>query len=127
MSSTSPASKYFSLVLSPKKIGQFDFVQYTNGNEATKLLPRQPYTCNMAGTDVMDRQNKVKPTLEMKQRAVKYYTDNDVPKCLEGLLNKMFLDGPDDIYGYMVREISTSNPFCLPWHICFLTQSTYSY
>lgn len=58
----------------------------------------------MAETDIMEKQSKVKPTLEMKQRAVKYYNENGVPKCLEGLLNKMFLDHPDDIYGYMVWE-----------------------
>ena len=62
----------------------------------------------MAETDVMEKQGKVKPTLEMKQRAVKYYNENGVPKCLEGLLNKMFLDDPDDIYGYMVWQPITS-------------------
>ena len=52
----------------------------------------------------MERPYKGKPTLAMKQQAVKYYNEHGVPKCLEDLLNKMFLDNPDDIYGYMVRD-----------------------
>ena len=56
----------------------------------------------MADTDVDEKQSRVKPTLELKQRAVKYYNENGIPKCLEGILNKMFLDEPSDVYGYMV-------------------------
>ena len=47
---------------------------------------------------------KGKPTLATKQQAVKYYNEYGIPKCLEDLLNKMFLDNPNDIYGYMVRD-----------------------
>ena len=45
---------------------------------------------------------KVKPSLEMKREAVKYYNDNAIPQCLENLLNQMYLENPADLYGYMV-------------------------
>lgn len=41
--------------------------------------------------------------LEMKQRAVRYYKNNQVSEKLETLLNTMFVDDPQDIYGYMVN------------------------
>ena len=47
--------------------------------------------------------------LEMKQRAVQYYNENQVPKQLEILLNTMFTEEPTDIYGYMVRKYSKMN------------------
>jgi len=43
---------------------------------------------------------------EMKQRAVRYYNENKVPKQLENLLNTMFLQQPRDVFGYMVNRIS---------------------
>lgn len=68
------------------------------------FLPWQQFTCKMAETTNAGMNQHVKATLEMKQRAVKYYNDNGVPKCLESLLNSMFLDEPDDVYGYMVNK-----------------------
>ena len=47
---------------------------------------------------------------EEKQRAVRYFHENQVPKQLETLLNEMFHKQPDDIYGYMVR-LSNNSPF----------------
>eukprot|EP00794_Sanderia_malayensis_P000123 gene123-734_t len=50
--------------------------------------------------------NCAKPTMEMKRRAVHYYNENNVPKCLEELLNTMFLENPSDIFGYMSEYFS---------------------
>ena len=38
----------------------------------------------------------------VKERAIEFYKDKNVPGALEKLLNVMFLDAPDDAYGYMV-------------------------
>ena len=38
----------------------------------------------------------------MKRQAVQYYNENQVPKELESLLNAMFFERPQDLYGYMV-------------------------
>ena len=40
---------------------------------------------------------------ELKQRAVKFYDKNGVPKKMEEILNSMFYDNPDDVYGHLVR------------------------
>lgn len=39
---------------------------------------------------------------ELKQKAVKYYDQNGVPKKMEEVLNSMFYDNPDDVYGHLV-------------------------
>lgn len=43
-------------------------------------------------------------SLEEKREAVAYFNDNEVPKQIEQLLNKMFKEKPSDIFGYMVRK-----------------------
>ena len=67
--------------------------------------------------NVQEEKEKLKPTMEMKRRAVNYYNKNNVPKCLESLLNTMFLEEPEDIYGYMVKyhrkKIPKKGLFCL--------------
>ncbi len=66
--------------------------------------------------NVQEEKEKLKPTMEMKRRAVNYYNKNNVPKCLESLLNTMFLEEPEDIYGYMVkyhRKTILKGLFCL--------------
>ena len=40
---------------------------------------------------------------ELKQQAVKYYSENGVPKKMEEILNQMFHDQPSDVYGHLVR------------------------
>ena len=40
---------------------------------------------------------------ELKQRAVKFYDESGVPKKMEEILNSMFYDNPDDVYGHLVR------------------------
>lgn len=39
---------------------------------------------------------------EMKERALRFYTDNGVPKKMEEILNSMFHDNPADVYGHLV-------------------------
>ena len=41
---------------------------------------------------------------ELKQKAVKYYSDNGVPQKMEDVMNSMFYDNPDDVYGHLVRS-----------------------
>ncbi|RDD42360.1 Enolase 4 [Trichoplax sp. H2] len=43
---------------------------------------------------------------ERKQNAVHYFKENDVPKRLEELLNKILEDEPEDIFGYMAEHFS---------------------
>lgn len=43
-------------------------------------------------------------SLEEKRQAVAYFNKNEVPKQIEELLNKMFKEKPNDIFGYMVRR-----------------------
>lgn len=40
---------------------------------------------------------------ELKQKAVKYYDQNGVPKKMEEILNSMFYDNPDDVYGHLAN------------------------
>lgn len=39
---------------------------------------------------------------DLKMKAAEYYRANGVPQKMEGVLNDMFFDKPDDIYGYLV-------------------------
>lgn len=43
----------------------------------------------------------------LKEEAITFYTEHNVTGVLEKLLNTMFLDSPQDIYGYMVGGAST--------------------
>ena len=43
-------------------------------------------------------------SLEEKRQAVAYFNKNEVPKQIEELLNKMFKEKPNDVFGYMVRR-----------------------
>ncbi|XP_060075515.1 enolase 4-like [Ylistrum balloti] len=40
---------------------------------------------------------------EIKQKAVKYYNDNGVPNKMEDVLNTMFYDNPNDVFGYLAN------------------------
>lgn len=39
---------------------------------------------------------------EIKQKAVKYYSENGVPNKMEDVLNVMFYENPPDAFGYLV-------------------------
>lgn len=41
--------------------------------------------------------------LEEKREAVAFFNKNEVPKQIEDLLNQMFKEKPNDVFGYMVR------------------------
>merc|ERR1712062_139740 len=57
--------------------------------------------------------------MEMKKRAVKYYNDNQVPQHLENLLNEMFIENPDDIFGYLSEYFSKlSKPARISGVVC---------
>lgn len=40
---------------------------------------------------------------ETKQKAVKYYLENGVPQKMEEILNSMFYDDPEDVYGHLAN------------------------
>ena len=42
---------------------------------------------------------------KQKEEAVAFYAQHNVTGALETLLNDMFLDNPEDVYGYMVSAI----------------------
>ena len=39
---------------------------------------------------------------ELKQAALKYYSENGVTERMEEILNNMFFENPDDAYGHLV-------------------------
>lgn len=39
---------------------------------------------------------------ELSEKAVAFYTQHNVTKTVEKLLNEMFVAAPKDVYGYMV-------------------------
>uniref|UniRef100_A0A8C8DAR3 Enolase 4 n=1 Tax=Oncorhynchus tshawytscha TaxID=74940 RepID=A0A8C8DAR3_ONCTS len=43
---------------------------------------------------------------DLKMKAAEYYRANGVPQKLEGVLNDMFFDKPEDIYGYLANYFS---------------------
>ncbi|XP_071249230.1 enolase 4 isoform X2 [Salvelinus alpinus] len=43
---------------------------------------------------------------DLKIKAAEYYRANGVPQKMEGVLNDMFFDKPDDIYGYLANYFS---------------------
>merc|ERR1711963_1227379 len=42
----------------------------------------------------------------LKQKAAKYYEDNGVPIKMEEILNSMFYEDPNDVYGHLVNYFS---------------------
>lgn len=40
---------------------------------------------------------------QAKQKAMEYYSQNGVPQKMETILNSMFLDNPDDVYGHLAN------------------------
>ena len=52
----------------------------------------------------MQEQGGGRITRELKEKAVEYYSQHDATGALEKLLNKMYIDSPEDMYGYMVNS-----------------------
>ena len=42
---------------------------------------------------------------DLKQKAIEYYADNGVPQKMEEILNAMFYDCPNDVFGHLVITI----------------------
>lgn len=49
---------------------------------------------------------EAKKFYELKQKVVKYYQNNGVPKKMEDVLNDMYYDNPVDVYGYLVSVMN---------------------
>ncbi|GFS07021.1 enolase-like protein ENO4 [Elysia marginata] len=45
-------------------------------------------------------------TYALKQKAMKYYSENGIPLKMEEILNTMFYDDPSDVHGYLVNYFS---------------------
>ncbi|KAK3765998.1 hypothetical protein RRG08_002241 [Elysia crispata] len=45
-------------------------------------------------------------TFALKQKAMKYYSENGIPSKMEQILNTMFYDDPSDVHGYLVNYFS---------------------
>lgn len=41
---------------------------------------------------------------KLKEQAKLFYSQHNVTPVLEKLLNKLFVENPDDVYGYMVSQ-----------------------
>ena len=41
---------------------------------------------------------------ELKEKAIKYYQENGVPAKMEEVLNSMFYEDPEDVYGHLVSN-----------------------
>lgn len=50
----------------------------------------------------MSSSRELREMYEAKQKAVKYYNENGVPQKIEEIMNTMFYDNPNDVYGYLV-------------------------
>ena len=44
-----------------------------------------------------------KDLYDLKKKAEEYYRNNGVPQKMEDILNSMFIEQPDDVYGHVVR------------------------
>ena len=42
---------------------------------------------------------------ELKQKAMEYYAENGVPQKMEEILNSMFYDQPNDVFGHIVSLV----------------------
>lgn len=42
----------------------------------------------------------------LKKQAIQYYKENEVPLKMENILNEMFYDQPDDVFGHIVIKIA---------------------
>lgn len=51
----------------------------------------------------MSSSREARELYEAKQKAVKYYNENGVPKKIEEIMNTMFYDNPADVYGYLSK------------------------
>ncbi|XP_019848936.1 PREDICTED: enolase 4-like [Amphimedon queenslandica] len=55
----------------------------------------------------MQEQGGGRVTRELREKAVEYYSQHDATGALEKLLNKMYIDSPEDMYGYMSEYFHT--------------------
>ena len=56
----------------------------------------------MALIQTKEKAQEAKEMYELKQRAKAFYAENGVPQKMEDILNSMFYDNPDDVYGHLV-------------------------
>ncbi|KAL8616578.1 hypothetical protein ACOMHN_036610 [Nucella lapillus] len=52
---------------------------------------------------VSSNHKDAKDKFELKEKVVAYYQDNGVPQKMEDILNSMFYDNPEDVYGHLAN------------------------
>ena len=55
--------------------------------------------------DIVNRSGKTpsaRDIYDLKEQAKLYYRENKVPEKMEDILNSMFYDKPQDVYGHLV-------------------------
>ncbi|KAK7110143.1 enolase 4-like [Littorina saxatilis] len=52
---------------------------------------------------VSSNYKEAKEKYELKEKAVAYYQENGVPQKMEEILNSMFFDNPEDVYGHLAN------------------------
>ncbi|KAI8481011.1 Enolase member 4 [Branchiostoma belcheri] len=60
-------------------------------------------TSRLGGTTTSSSAREARELYELKQQAVKFYQDNHVPQRMEQVLNDMFYENPEDIYGHLAE------------------------
>lgn len=58
----------------------------------------------MAGGKLSPKEER--ELFELKQRAMAFYEENGVPQRMEEILNSMFYDAPNDVYGHLVSSFN---------------------
>lgn len=68
---------------------------------------RKPTTMSYKGFVSHSRVSKEDQEFyDLKNKAAEYYRSNGVPQKIESVLNEMFWQKPNDIYGYLVGQIN---------------------
>ncbi|XP_026141506.1 enolase 4 isoform X2 [Carassius auratus] len=91
-----------------------------SSTKPARTLTRQRRTVNKCGSSTINQTNmsykaflshsKVSKEdqefYDLKNKAAEYYRSNGVPQKIENVLNEMFWQKPDDIYGYLANYFS---------------------
>ncbi|XP_066278362.1 enolase 4-like [Branchiostoma lanceolatum] len=60
-------------------------------------------TSRLGGATTSSSAREARELYELKQQAVKFYQDNLVPQRMEQVLNDMFYENPEDVYGHLAE------------------------
>lgn len=108
-----PFQGFKGVVFHRSLLGAASFVPFHDRPLTTKIAPQRNHTVTMttghviskmaAGSNVARGGIPELKNRKLKEKAVAFYAQHNVPTTIEKLLNGMFLAAPSDVYGYMVR------------------------